>query len=727
MQQFAQKKRKELSAESLAQLSVLKDAIDKIFQTKYSNLSFEELYRNAYTLVRDRNGDVLYEEVKKAIARNLTEMLRQAKFVSEASLMLAAVKDVWSKFTTYVSVTNDILMYMDRNYIPRNHLPTIPQLGCQVFKDLALVQTELLDKLHKAMISEIMRDRDGELVEKRNVKEIALMLCKVGSNTYEDFFEKQFLEQTSQYYSVEVQRTLAELSCPEYIKLAEERLLQEALRSEQFLDKSTAPKLRALLLSIFLEKPAKTLIAMESSGLDKMLQHERLEDIGRMYGLFAQDSECKQLLLNTLVQCVKREGEELMKASEQTEKGSSGKFVDALIAMKEKYNKVWSESCRKDKEFELPFKQTFDSFLNVNNSASKALAVYCDEIMREKVRHLDDRELDELLDKIILVFRHIQSKDMFDEFYAYYLSRRLLMKKCMSDDAERLMISKLKAECGNQFTIKLETMMKDINNSQEILYIFHNTHRSASCINKLEVRVLTQGNWPIESKAANCNLPIELNDLRNEFTDFYMGRHSGRVLNWKLNLGEAELRARVGRGYEFVTTTFQAVVLMLFNDCEELTLKDIIQKTRIPVGELKKNLTVLLIFKVLINMEGNGVSKEIRESDKFRVNESFASKFNRVRLPLMSDKPGTGKAEQLQRLESTVEEDRGMLLDATIAKIMKVRKRMEHNELIADVVKMTKVRFAAEPPAIKQRIESLIEKEILERSKQDRRIYIYKA
>jgi len=654
-------------------------------------------------------------------------ILQGMKPLNESGMMLASIKDIWSKFTIYVSVTNDILMYMDRNYIPRNHLPTVPQLGYEIFKDLALQKTGLLDRLYLAMISEITKDRNGELVEKHNIKEISLMLCKVGNRTYEEYFEKQFLEQTQNYYSLEVQRALAEFSCPEYIKLAEGRLMQEMVRSDQFLDKTTAPKLRELLLNIFLKKPAKILISMESSGLEKMLHYERLEDIGRMYRLFSQDTECKKLLLIHLVQCIRQEGERLMKENEQGGKANSAKFVDALISMKEKYNKVWADSCKKEKEFELPFKQTFDAFINVNNTTAKALAAYCDEIMREKVRLLDDKGLDELLDKIILIFRHIQSKDMFEEFYIYYLSRRLLMKKCMSDDAERMMISKLRAECGNQYTIKLETMMKDISNSQEILRNFQNFHGSVSYINKLEVRVLTQGNWPIDSKIITCNLPIELDDLKYGFTDFYMSKHDGRVLNWKLNLGEVELKARVGRGYDFVTTTFQAVMLMLFNDYEELTLEDIIHKSLIPVVDLKKNITVLLMFKVLTKVNGDPSTNEIKESDRFKVNESFASKFNRVRFPLMSDKPGVGKPEQLQRLESTVEEDRGLLLDATIAKIMKARKTMEHNELVSDVIKLTKIRFAAEPSAIKQRIESLIEKEIIERSKQDRRVYIYRA
>jgi len=735
MQQFVQSKvpqKKKLTPENLSQIEILKDAINKIFQTKYSSLSFEELYRTAYTLVINRNGDVLYDEVKNAIAGNLQLIVSQLKPVTEPNVMLAVIKEIWGKFNTYLSVTNDILMYMDKNYVARNHLQPVPDLGYVIYKEVVLQKTGLLDRLHQAMISEITKDRNGEYVEKSSVKEVSSMLSKIGiGNTkiYEEYFEKHFLEQTKQYYSIEVQKALAELSCPDYLQNAEHRLTQEVQRCDAFVDKITGPKLKEILIEIFLRTPAKMLITMESSGLEKLIQHERIGDIDRMYRLFSQDSECKKLLLQSLIQSIKTEGERLLKEHEQDEKKDTAKFIEALISMKEKYNKIWIDACKKDKEYEVPIKQSFDTFINATNSTAKALAGYCDDLMKERVKQMSDADLERILEKIIIVFRHIQSKDMFEEFYVYHLSRRLLYKKTASDDAERSMITKLKAECGNQYTQKLETMMKDMTNSQETMRIFQEEYDMSLKPTKLEVRILTQGNWPIEGKVQVCNLPVELNDLMQEFTEFYMKRHSGRVLNWKLNMGEAEIRAHIGgsdKTYELITTTYQAAILCLFNDADELLFEDILHRSQIPEADLKKNFTSLLITKILIRV-GSDNSKEIKESDKFRVNDHFVSKFNRVRLPQINDKQTVAAQEPLQTLESTVEDDRGMLIDATLVKIMKARKKVQHNELVTDCIKIVSERFKGDPVAIKARIESLIEKDYIERSKADRKIYIYKA
>ena len=59
-------------------------------------------------------------------------------------------------------------------------------------------------------------------------------------------------------------------------------------------------------------------------------------------------------------------------------------------------------------------------------------------------------------------------------------------------------------------------------------------------------------------------------------------------------------------------------------------------------------------------------------------------------------------------------------LDAVIVRVMKSRKTMEHRQLIMEVVELLKGRFQPSPEDIKKRIESLIEREYMERSQQTR-------
>ena len=74
-----------------------------------------------------------------------------------------------------------------------------------------------------------------------------------------------------------------------------------------------------------------------------------------------------------------------------------------------------------------------------------------------------------------------------------------------------------------------------------------------------------------------------------------------------------------------------------------------------------------------------------------------------------------------------VEEDRRHLLEAAIVRIMKARKLLNHNDLIAEVSRQLSARFVPDPQSVKKRIESLIEREYLERDEGDRRVYRYMA
>ena len=52
------------------------------------------------------------------------------------------------------------------------------------------------------------------------------------------------------------------------------------------------------------------------------------------------------------------------------------------------------------------------------------------------------------------------------------------MNKSASEDAEKSMIAKLKAECGTTFTNKLEGMFKDVELSREFMHSYNQVNIS---------------------------------------------------------------------------------------------------------------------------------------------------------------------------------------------------------------------------------------------------------
>lgn len=171
---------------------------------------------------------------------------------------------------------------------------------------------------------------------------------------------------------------------------------------------------------------------------------------------------------------------------------------------------------------------------------------------------------------------------MFEAFYKKDLSKRLLLDKSASIDAEKSVISKLKAECGSGFTQKLEGMFKDVELSRDVMSSFRESPqaRASSSDIELSVHVLTQGYWPTYPPA-EVILPGDILELQKQFSSYYMSKHNGRRLQWHPYLGHCTLKANFPLGRkELAVSLLQTVVLLPFNDCDDLSYHDL-QKVRL--------------------------------------------------------------------------------------------------------------------------------------------------
>ena len=61
---------------------------------------------------------------------------------------------------------------------------------------------------------------------------------------------------------------------------------------------------------------------------------------------------------------------------------------------------------------------------------------------------MSEDDVEATLDKVMMLFRYLQEKDVFEKYYKQHLAKRLLSGRTVSDDAERSLLVKLKTECG---------------------------------------------------------------------------------------------------------------------------------------------------------------------------------------------------------------------------------------------------------------------------------------
>lgn len=83
---------------------------------------------------------------------------------------------------------------------------------------------------------------------------------------------------------------------------------------------------------------------------------------------------------------------------------------------------------------------------------------------------------------------------------------------------------------------------------------------------EFEVNVLSAASWPTYPDVP-VRIPANIARSINKFETFYHNKHTGRKLTWKHQLAHCQLTANFPLGKKnLVVSSFQAIVLLLFND-----------------------------------------------------------------------------------------------------------------------------------------------------------------
>ncbi|CAN6881573.1 hypothetical protein Bca4012_071593 [Brassica carinata] len=702
---------------------ILERAIHQIYNQDASGLSFEELYRNAYNMVLHKFGDKLYTGFIATMTAHLKDKSKLIE-AAQGGSFLEELNKKWNEHNKALEMIRDILMYMDRTYIESTKKPHVHPMGLSLWRDNVVHSPKIHSRLLNTLLDLVHKERTGEVIDRGLVRNVTKMFMDLGESVYQDDFEKPFLDASSEFYKVESQEFIESCDCGDYLKKAEKRLTEEIDRVGHYLDAKSEDKITSVVEKEMIANHMQRLVLMENSGLVTMLLNDKYEDLGRMYNLFRRVTNGLATVRDVMTSHLREMGKQLVTDPEKSK--DPVEFVQRLLDERDKYDKIISTAFGNDKTFQNASNSSFEYFINLNARSPEFISLFVDDKLRKGLKGIADADVEVVLDKVMMLFRYLQEKDVFEKYYKQHLAKRLLSGKTVSDDAEKSLIVKLKTECGYQFTSKLEGMFTDMKTSEDTMRGFYGSHPELSEGPTLIVQVLTTGSWPTQP-AVPCNLPAEVSVLCEKFRSYYLGTHTGRRLSWQTNMGTADIKAIFGKGqkHELNVSTFQMCVLMLFNNSDRLSYKEIEQATEIPAPDLKRCLQSLACVKGKNVIKKEPMSKDIGEEDLFCVNDKFTSKFYKVKIGTVVAQKETEPEKQETR--QRVEEDRKPQIEAAIVRIMKSRKILDHNNIIAEVTKQLQPRFLANPTEIKKRIESLIERDFLERDNTDRKLYRYLA
>ncbi|PGH11864.1 hypothetical protein AJ80_06929 [Polytolypa hystricis UAMH7299] len=729
--------------------SQLDSALTAIFSNQKPAHSLEELYKGAENVCRQGRATTLAKKLEERCKSYVSDQVLPyllAKSQAGGDIdILRAVEEAWSHWNARLVTIRSIFYYLDQSFLlhSTDH-PVIYEMGLLQFRSSIFSNATLKRNLLQGVckLIEVDRKENNTLVDPTLLRRAIKLFHDLG--VYTSDLEPSIVAESVTYLKEwadgEAKNYLAT-----YVQKCHNLIDREMTRCDIFaLDRSTRQSISKSLDEHLVSNHKDTLLA-ENDILD-LFRTTNQTALAQLYSLLQRKGlgvKVRPAFCTYIVE----EGTAII-----FDEGKEADMVWRLLEFKQNLDAIWKEAFQNQENIGHGLRESFEVFINKtkrsesswgtdNSKPGEMIAKHVDMLLKGGVKAIqgrdaqaksgsdaladEDAEINRQLDQVLDLFRFVQGKAVFEAFYKNDLARRLLMGRSASDDAEKSMLDKLKTECGSSFTHNLESMFKDMDLARDEMTSYNALLRERRDKPSLDlnVNVLSASAWPSYPEV-QVKIPTEIAKAISDFDQYYMNKHNGRKLSWRHSLAHCQLKARFPKGNkELVVSSFQAIVLLLFNDVvggETLSYPSIKSATGLSDPELKRTLQSLACAKYRV-LTKRPKGREINDDDVFSYNAGFSDPKMRIKINQIQLKE---TKQENKATHERVAADRHYETQAAIVRIMKSRKTISHNELIVEVINATKSRGVLEQADIKKNIEKLIDKDYIEREDGNRYSYL---
>ena len=389
-----------------------------------------------------------------------------------------------------------------------------------------------------------------------------------------------------------------------------------------------------------------------------------------------------------------------------------------------------------------------------NANLAYILPYFFDE---ELIKINTSEERKKQIDLALEMFNCVPDKDVFIDIYSNLLSNRIMNLFNQNNTKDQIdtfnleletsIIDVFAQECGNEFVQKIKNIINDytintneitdkfvsFENEKEKQYTINtdsdNTEKNSNLISvdlakknfvnlfdiETRINIFSSENWPSYINIKKALLPEKLTLISNEISSFYHKIYPGRILQFSLKNSYAIIEAKLpkkGINFEVKCNTFQAIILIKFNEIYYEQNNKIKKEDLIALLGFESNEDFFKSIKQFIE------SKIIIEDKDYY---SLNCDLNVNKGDIMAFK--TVEESEIKKKERQ-EIDRTYPVDGTIVKTVKDNKTIAHKNLILKVLGAL-CNFSIKEEFIEKRINSLLEREIIFKSKQDPNLYVY--
>lgn len=351
-----------------------------------------------YTMIMQKHGERLYNGLKEVVTQHLQRKVRETVVRALNDNFLQTLNEAWIDHQVVMVMIRELLMYMERVYVQKNDVENVYNVGLIIFRDEIVCHERIRSNLRQRLLSMVMNERKGQVIDHILIKNACRMLMVLGINDrwfYELEFERPFLIESGAFYTLESEKFLPENGLIEYIKRVETCVNEEKERVRLYLDQSTEKRILDVVEEKMVKKDLQVLFEMENPGIFYLLKNMKTVVLRSMFEIVSRFDDGFCLFCDTVSKCLRQQGASLLNEYEGSTNAVS--FIQKILDLKDLFDDCLqyeskrqheTESLnRPDKDYCELLKETifkgFDHFWNSNSKSPEFLAFFIHDTLRK--------------------------------------------------------------------------------------------------------------------------------------------------------------------------------------------------------------------------------------------------------------------------------------------------------------------------------------------------------
>jgi hypothetical protein len=661
-----------MTRKDLWNLNCLIDKLIESIKENESNNIFIDIYTCIYNICQyEPLSKQLYIVYRDAIKRYHIE--RSSEIEDSDNIFDNLIKE-WNKSDIFIKALSQCFSYLNNRYILPHDIEE-DCTGYAYFYEMVYLKKER--EIKKYFVDQIYRERVDDYTDNR-IKNIITILEYLSEKIQRDLYksiETLIIKDTKKFYHNRSNELIHKLDIVNYFDKVEYEIKNEMILSRKYLSYQGTTLVKSICQRMFYTDK----IDIVCSKISKMdFKDDTVKSkITSIFRYYCPYPGCQDKIADSIALTIK-----------------DIYGIDDLIDLHRRYKYITEDIDR----------SVYDRCL-----IEYSRLINIKDITNDLLKYIDNMSEDNIED-IAMLCNLNNHQDIFQYRHKQRLKLLLLKDNLKDNDLEKKLILSFK---DKRYISILQRLFSDSETSILLNKEFKDVFNYP-----IEVKICSKNFWNMKP-SEEISVSNTISKLKERYNRYYESKYTGRKLIWQMDIGEAEVEIVFKTKKKLLVSTYQMIILELFNEEREISFKTFLDRCKIPRLELERHILSLAHPKLRI-LQKNPNRREIKDTDMFRINEDFDSKQNYIKVPLMKRRKET--SDEIKEREYLLKQ-RKMILETTLVKIMKTDKIIKHRDLMTRIFK--NIDLKVDQSDIKRGIERLIANEYIKRDCKNRATYIY--